>query len=267
MNALKQLMDNYGYDAIAVIFIAFFGIIVVKSILNLFKKALVQSKIDRSLLSFIVAIVRILLYVLLLFVCLTRLHIPLTGIVSALSAVTLAIGLALQDIIGGVANGLLLVSARLFKVNDYIEVGDVSGSVKEINLLHTVLVTPDNKTVTIPNKTVFNTQIVNYSAYNERRLDITIGIDYDSDVEKAKTILLDLAKNNKKVLKNPEPMVVVKELKDSEITLLLRVWVKGDDYWPLTWYFNEEGLKALVDSGIEIPFNQLTVSYREEDKQ
>lgn len=265
MSAFKLFMDSYGYDIIAVIFIAFFGIVIVRNLLSIIKKALLSSRIDRSLIGFITATLKILLYLLLLFIILNRLHIPLTGIISALSALTLAIGLALQDIVGGVATSLILVSSKLFHVNDYVSIGGVEGSVKEIKLLHTILVTPDNKTISIPNKTVFNSEIVNYSTHAVRRIDALFGIDYSSDVEKAKEILLSLSKNENKILHNPAPLCVVKELKDSEITLLLRIWVKSDDYWPVTWELNERGLKALTDGGIDVPYNQITLSYREEE--
>lgn len=262
MSAFKLFMDNYGYDVIAVIFIAFFGILIIRNLLRILKKALYGSKIDRSLVAFVTTTIKILLYLFLLFIVLNRLHIPLTGVISALSALTLAIGLALQDIVGGVATSLILVSSKLFKVNDYVSIGGTEGSVKEIKLLHTILVTPDNKTIALPNKTVFNSEIVNYSSYSVRRIDALFGIDYSSDIEKAKDILLSLCKENNKILTTPRPLCVVKELKDSEITLLLRLWVRSGDYWNVTWDLNEKGLKALTSGGIDVPYNQITVSYR-----
>ena len=139
----------------------------------------------------------------------------------------------------------------------------MSGSVKEIKLLHTVLLTPDNKTVTIPNKTVFSSEITNYSAMKQRRIDIVVGVDYDSDIDKAKRVILDVALKNKSVLDEPAPTVQVKNLADSEVQILLRLWVKSEDYWNVTWYLNEMVLKALNENNIEVPFPQLTLSYRD----
>lgn len=267
MSTVELFLENYGFLYITTAIIAFLGVLTVRNIIKLSEKALLDSSIDKSLVGFIITIVRILLYLALLFVCLGRLNVPLTGLVSAISALTLAIGLAVQDIIGGVANGIMMVSSKLFKVNDFVEIGSYSGSVKEIKLLHTVLVTGDNKTITIPNKTVFSSSITNYSVYKVRRLDLTFGIDYESDIEKAKKILLDLALSTPMTLRDPAPMTAVKELKDSEISILLRVWVNSQDYWNLTYYLNENSTRVLEDGGIEVPYQQLTINYREKEEK
>ena len=263
MNSFFKFLEMYGINYIATAIIAFIGILIVRTILKLIEKGLLDSSLDRSLISFMVTIFKVLLYVGLLFIILGRLGIPLTGVVSALSAVTLAIGLAIQDIIGGVANGLLLVTSKLFKIDDYVEIGSVAGSVKEIKLLHTILVTPDNKTVTIPNKTVCTSSITNYSAMKQRRIDMVVGVDYDCDIEKAKNVILNVALNKKEILSSPSPIVKVKNLADSQVEILLRVWVNSPDYWDTTWYLNEYVLKALNDNDINVPFPQLTLSYRE----
>jgi len=266
MNSFLLFMENYGFLYISTAVIAVLGICTVRNIVRLMEKALINSAIDNSLVGFIMAIVRIALYLGLLFICLGRLNVPLTGVVSAISALTLAIGLAVQDLIGGVANGIMMVTSNLFKVNDFVDIGGCSGSVKEIRLLHTVLVTGDNKTITIPNKVVFSSSITNYSVFKVRRLDTLFGVDYDCDVEKAKKVLSDLAASSPLVLKDPAPLVVVKELKDSEMDILLRCWVNSSDYWNLVWFLNEKGTDALVKAGIEVPYPQLTISYRKEDK-
>lgn len=269
MKGFIKFMELYGVNYVTTAIIAFLGILIVRNILKLIEKGLLDSTLDKSLISFFVTLCRILLYVGLLFIILGRLGIPLTGIVSALSAITLAIGLAIQDIIGGVANGLMLVTSKLFKVDDYVEIGGMAGSVKEIKLLHTILITPDNKTVTIPNKTVFSSGITNYSAMKQRRIDMVVGIDYDTNIEKAKKVILNAALKNHSILTSPAPMVKVKNLGDSEVQMLLRVWVNSEDYWEVTWYLNEYVLKALNNNGINVPFPQVTLSYRDnggEDK-
>ncbi|MCI7606000.1 MAG: mechanosensitive ion channel family protein [Spirochaetales bacterium] len=269
MKGFIKFMELYGVNYVTTAIIAFLGILIVRNILKLIEKGLLDSTLDNSLISFFVTLCRILLYVGLLFIILGRLGIPLTGIVSALSAITLAIGLAIQDIIGGVANGLMLVTSKLFKVDDYVEIGGMAGSVKEIKLLHTILITPDNKTVTIPNKTVFSSGITNYSAMKQRRIDMVVGVDYDTNIEKAKKVILNAALKNHSILTSPAPMVKVKNLGDSEVQMLLRVWVNSEDYWEVTWYLNEYVLKALNNNGINVPFPQVTLSYRDnggEDK-
>lgn len=267
MNSFYLFMQQYGFSYISVLIVAILGILIIKNLLRIVEKVLISSTLDNSLIGFVITILRIVLYILLLFICLSRLNIPLGGIVSTISALTLAIGLAVQDIIGGVANGLMMVTSKLFKVDDYVDIGDYSGSVKEIKLLHTVLVTPDNKTITIPNKTVFSSSITNYSVYKVRRLDTVYTIDFDSDVEKAKKTLLDLALSCDMVLKDPSPMTVVKEKGEYSVSILLRVWVSSSDYWNLTWFLNEEGMNVLKESGVTLPYPQVTVSYREEEKR
>lgn len=265
MSTLNSFLEHYGFVYVSTAVIAFLGILTIRNIIKLTEKALLDSTLDNSLVGFIVTIIKIVLYVALLFICLGRLNVPLTGLVSALSALTLAIGLAVQDIIGGVANGIMMVTSKLFKVNDYVQIGDYSGSVKEIKLLHTVIVTSDNKMITIPNKVVFSSSITNYSAYKVRRLDFIYGIDYESDIETAKKILMDLALSSPLVLRDPAPMTAVKELKDSEVDILLRVWVNSSDYWNLTFFLNEKATEVLEKGGIEVPYPQLTISYREKE--
>ena len=254
MNGIVKFMEMYGINYITTAIIAFIGVLTIKNILSLIEKGILDSHVDRSLISFIVTLCLIALYIGLLFIVLGRL------------AVTLAIGLAIQDIIGSVANGLMLVTGKLFKIDDYVDIGGVSGSVKEIKLLHTILVTPDNKVVNIPNKTVFSSSITNYSAMDTRRIDMVMGIDYDSDVEKAKQIMLDVANSKDTILQSPSPLVKVSNLADSQIDILLRVWVNSSDYWDVTWYLNEAVLKALNENGINVPFPQLTLSYRKTEE-
>lgn len=267
MNGFVSFMEMYGINYIATAVITFLGVLMIRNILSLIEKGLLDSSLDRSLISFVVTLFRIVLYVGLLLIVMARLGFSVTGMVSAISAVTLAIGLAVQDIIGSVANGLMLVTGKLFKVDDYVDIGGISGSVKEIKLLHTVLVTPDNKTVTIPNKTVFSSSITNYSAMETRRIDMVIGVDYDSDIEKAKKAILNCALKNEKILPSPSPMVRVKELSDSSVDILLRVWVESGDYWDVTWYLNENVLKALNRNNINVPYPQITLSYREKEEK
>lgn len=263
MVALKIFMDNYGYNIIAAAVVAYLGVLMVRNIIRLLEKGLLESSLDNSLVSFVITIFKIVLYLGLLFYCLSLMNIPLTGIVSALSAITLAIGLAVQDIIAGAASGLMLVSSNFLKVNDYVEIGSIAGSVKEIKLLHTVLVTPDNKMITVPNKTVFTSSITNYSTFKLRRIDAVFGIDYEADVEVAKKALMQMAMDNAKIAKDPAPIVKVKNLSSASIDILVRVWVNSADYWDVTWGMNEQALVYLKNAGVEIPFNQITVSYRE----
>ena len=267
MDTLWQFMDKYGFSYLSTAIIVIIGIYVISNIMRLLEMTFIKLRVDNALIGFVTAIVRILLYLGLLFICLSNLNIPLTGVVSAVSAVTLAIGLALQDIIGGVANGIMLVTSNIFKVNDYVTIGSYSGVVKEIKLLHTVLTTLDKTDITIPNKTVFSSTVINNSVYSERKFSLEFGIDYDADIDRAKKILLDTAAANERVLKNPAPAVIVSSLDESEIKLKLSGWAEAKNLYTAKCTLTEEVFKAFVSNGIDLAYPQVTVSYRNgEDK-
>ncbi len=267
MDNLWQFMDKYGFSYISTAIIVIIGLYVIFNIMRLLEMTLINLRVDNALIGFVTAIAKILLYLGLLFICLSNLNIPLTGIVSAVSAVTLAIGLAIQDIIGGVANGIMLVTSRLFKVNDYVTIGSYSGVVKEIKLLHTVLTTIDKTDITIPNKTVFSSTVINNSVYGERKFDLEFGIDYDADIDRARKVILDTAAANGRVLKTPAPAVVVSSLADSEIRLTLSGWAEAKDLYMAKCTMKEEVIKALISNDIALAYPQVTVSYRNgEDK-
>ncbi len=263
MNSLWEFMDQHGFSYISTILIAIIGLYLVFNILRLIEITLINMRMDNALVGFVVSLAKIVLYLLLLLICLHNLGIPLGGIVGALSAVTLAIGLAVQDIIGGVANGIMMVTSNLFKVNDFVEIGSVTGIVKEIKLLHTVIATTDNTTVTIPNKTVFSSSVKNYSSFDTRRVSGKFLIDYTSDIDRAKEILIDLATKSEYNLPSRKPAVWVTEVKQDGVQLYLNVWVKASDWWCASCYFNEAGFNALKNGGIKLAHPQVTVSYSE----
>lgn len=262
MNQCQYFLEQSGYQLITVIIVAILGILIIKSILKLVKQALLQSALDNSLVKFVLTIVKFVLYLALSFYCLSQLKIPLSGFVAALSAATLAIGLAIQDIIGGIANGLMLVTTRPFKVNDFVQIGSISGVIKEITLMHTILNTTDNKRISLPNKTVFNSDITNYSANPLRRLDITFGVDYDSDIEQVKRLIENICRRHPLVLAEPAPMVRLTNHNESSLDFITRVWVQNGDYWTVNFDLKEQVMEAFNAAGIGVPFPQVTLSYR-----
>ena len=263
LDSIAIFLDRTGFSFIAFLVVVVFGTISVKCILKIVKYSLLQSSLDKLLVKFVMTIVRIVLYVALMLYALKVLGIPLSGAVTALSAITLAIGLAIQDIIAGVASGMMLVSIHPFKVGDYIEVGDFGGSVKEVNLFHTVLTTPDNKQMMIPNKSIFASEIVNYSHNDTRRLDLYFTADLRADREKVKQVIMDTAKANPMVFTDPAPIVRPTEKLANEMKFQCRVWVTTDNYWTLNFELYEQVLDALEKAGIEIPLPQISVSYRD----
>ena len=264
MERFTEFLEQTGYNWIAVLATAIFGYLIVGNLIRQLKVALLASSMDNSLVNFVLTIVKFALLLALLRLCLSNLGIPLTGVVSAISAATLAIGLAVKDILSSVANGIVLVVNCPFKEGDYVEIGSVAGSIKEVKLMHTVLTTPDNRQVMLPNSQVFSTPITNYSVNDTRRMDLSVAIDYSENPEKIRKMLLDVATKHPLVLEEPAPACHFNYSKDSSITLNVRVWCKKADYWTVNWDLNEQLTKKLIDKGVQIPFPQVTVSYRKE---
>ena len=262
LTQIGTFFKNSGYSLIAVVFVGFIGFLIIRNLLKISKQLLLQSSLDNSLVHFVQTIFKILLYIALAFYCLSKLKVSLTGFVAALSALTLAIGISIQDIIGGIANGLMLVTTHPFKVNDFVQIGSISGVIKEITLMHTVLNTTDNKLVTLPNKTVFSSDITNYSANPLRRVDFTFGVDYDSNVEEVKKLIVNVCQRHPLVLSEPAPMARLTKQNDSSLDFVARVWCKTEDYWTVYFDLNEQVFAAFCKNGIGVPFPQVTLSYR-----
>lgn len=264
VSVFNQLLSDSAFQIVTVVVALVFGYLIISNLVKMFKMGLLASRLDNSLVNFVTTIISFFLYLMLLLYCLGTLGLPLSGLVSAISAITLAIGLAVKDIISSVANGIMIATTGPFKENDYVEIGGVGGTVKEVDLMHTVLFTPDNKKIMLPNSKVFTSDIVNYSSNEFRRMDIEVGIDYAEDPEKARKILLKIAQDHPLVCENPAPSCHYNYDDDSAIKLKVRVWCKNSDYWTVNWDLNETMTRTLIKKGVEIPYPQLTVSYRKD---
>ena len=215
-------------------------------------------QVDRALSSFICSLVGIVLKVLLLVSVASMVGVETTSFIAVIGAAGLAIGLALQGSLANFAGGVLIMLFRPFRAGDWIEAQGVSGSVDSIHIFHTTLKTADNKVVIVPNGSLSNGHITNYSRESTRRADINLGIDYSSDIKQAREVLLDIAKDPR-VRQEPAPVVFVTGLGDSAINLSLRVWVATPDFWPVTFDFTEQAKERLTEAGIGIPFPQRVV--------
>lgn len=213
---------------------------------------------DLALQGFISSLANIILKVLLIVSVASMIGVETTSFVAAIGAAGLAIGLALQGSLANFAGGVLILLFRPFRIGDWIEAQGVSGTVDSIQIFHTVLRTGDNKTVIMPNGNLSNGIITNYNRQPTRKVVFDVGVDYDANLQKAREILLELAKDPR-VLADPAPVAVVSTLGDSAITLSLRVWVKTADYWDLMFMFNEQARDRLKAAGIDIPFPQRVI--------
>ena len=250
-NGIKLLIG------LATLAIAWFILNVVLNIVR--RRQIKRKKHSPAAINAIVKTVGIVLKICLVIAFLSYVGVETAGVGAILSGLSVIIGLAVQGALANVAGGVVIVAMRPFKVDDFIEAQGYKGTVEIIHLFYTNIITPDNKKIMIPNGALANGVIVNYSSEKTRRVDIVFPVSYETDVEFAKSEILKVVKKHKLVLKDPIATVRVSEYADSSINIVVRAWVKTEDYW--TVYFDlMEQIKARVDeTGIEVPFNQLDV--------
>ncbi|MDN5280517.1 MAG: small conductance mechanosensitive channel [Clostridiales bacterium] len=268
-----QLMANKAYELgtewliklLGALVILFIGSLVIKFVVNLMKKLLDKSGVDLTVVGFLETVVKISLKVILWLMVLGNLGVKTTSFIAIVGSAGLAIGLALQGSLSNIGAGVLLIILRPFKVGDYVTGGGQSGTIKEIGIFNTIMITPDNKMIIVPNSKISSDSITNFSAMETRRVDFVFGIGYDDDLKLAKETLNEIIKADSRVLSDPAHLVVVSELGDSSVNFTVRAWVKPADYW--SFYFDTiEKVKLTFDEkGISIPFPQRDVHLYQEN--
>lgn len=235
------------------------GCVINSVIMNLLGKGLEKSKLDKTIHRFLNSLVKILIFAFVLIIVLTILGIPMDSIVAVVSSAGVAIGLAMQSSLSNVAGGFMVLIGRAFKVGDFVDIAGMSGVVEEITILSTKIITGDNKDVFIPNGTVVNSTITNYSQEKTRRVDQTFSISYNNDSKKAIAVITETLEKNNMILKNPEPFVKVCALTSNSVDIAVRVWTETDKYWDVYFAMLEDIKEAFDKEGIIIPYNQLDV--------
>ncbi|KAA1225911.1 small-conductance mechanosensitive channel MscS [Vibrio cholerae] len=255
----SDLLIQYGVNVISAILILFIGNLVVKGVAGSVAKVLKKKEMDKAVVDFIHGIVRYALFIIVLIAALSRIGVQTASVVAVIGAAGLAVGLALQGSLSNFAAGVLIVAFRPFKSGDYVEIGGVAGSVDSIQIFQTVLKSPDNKMVVVPNSAVIGGAITNYSRHETRRVDMVIGVSYKSDLQKTKRVLRETLEKDPRILKDPDITIGVLTLADSSINFVVRPWCKTEDYWKV--YFDSmQAIKEALDAnGIEIPFPQMDV--------
>ena len=234
------------------------GVVVIKAILKLIDKTLGKSKLEKAACTLLKSLAKAVLYLLLAMMVADRLGIDVTGVVALASVASLALSLSLQDMLGNLIGGFVLLSKKPFKSGDYVDVAGQSGVIQSIDMSYTTLTTPDNKVISIPNSAVVASQIVNYSTAETRRVDISVSASYDAPIETVKAALLKAAEVDG-ALTDPAPFAAVLNYGDSAIEYVLRVWCSNADYWNVTFAVNEN-VKAQFDAaGVEMTFPHLNV--------
>lgn len=271
MNFQKYLNDHipdlitFGLKVVLAIVFFFIGRKIITWIRKIVRKSFERSNADKGVEQFVDSLLKFFLYAILLFSIVTKFGVESSSIAALIASGGVAIGLAVQGSLSNFAGGVLILLLKPFVVGDYIieDNHKNEGTVKEIQIFYTKLSTVDNKTIIIPNGSLANTSLTNVTAKEVRRLEIKVGISYDSDLRKAKKILAEILDQEEKILKEDEVLIYVDDLADSSVQIGIRAWVKTDDYWPVKWKLLEEIKLTFDREGIEIPYPQVKVHMKE----
>lgn len=258
-NLISTYVIPWSINISMAVVIFIIGRIVVAIVVSLLGKILKKTGMDHMLVEFISSIVKAGLMLFIIIASLNQLGVDTTSLIALLGAAGLAVGLALQGSLQNFAAGLMLLIFRPFKAGDFIEAAGTSGVVETISIFTTIMRTGDNREIIVPNGKIFGDNITNYSARDTRRIDMIVGIGYDSDLKKARDLLEQLVRADERILKDPAPQIAVSELADSSVNFVVRPWVKSADYWAVKFDFTEKVKLAFDENGISIPFPQMDV--------
>ncbi|MCR5078489.1 MAG: mechanosensitive ion channel family protein [Bacilli bacterium] len=252
-------ISEYGFKLLLVLCILIVGGCLAWLIGWLIKKIFMKTRFDGAMLTFIVSLIRIGIVVVAILISSSVLELSTSGLVVSLGTFALAIGLALKDSFANLANGILIIINKPFRRGDYVSINGIEGKVHNIKLLTVELITYDNLKIVLPNNTVLNGNVINYSALALRRVDMTFSVAYGSDMDKVERVLTDIARNHPKILKSMETLVYMKSHDSSAIVYGVRVWGNNGDYYDIVQSFPRLVYDAFEKEGIAIPFNQLDV--------
>ena len=256
----------FGIQVLLALVFFFVGSKVIKWIRKIVRKSFERANADAGVSQFVDSMLKFGLYALLIFIIATKFGVESSSVAALIASAGVAVGLALQGSLSNFAGGILILLLKPFAVGDYIIVTQegIEGTVKEIQIFYTKLATVDNQTVVVPNSILTNNSLTNVTARPERKLDLKVGISYDADLKKAKSLIEDMLLHDESIIQDEEIRVFVASLEDSAVMIGLRAWVKTEEYWATRWRLMEE-IKLTFDAeGIDIPYNQLTVHVREE---
>ncbi len=261
---IPELID-FAIGVVLALLVFWIGAKLIKWIRKLIRISMEKASVDKGVRQFVDSLVKFILYAILIFSIGSKFGLDTTSVAAALASCGVAIGLALQGSLSNFAGGVLILVLKPFVVGDYIVEDNKGreGTVKEIQLFYTKLLTVDNKTVIIPNGSLANTSLTNVTAQDKRRLDLSVGISYDADLKKAKELIEGLFRADEDILKEEGINVFVDTLGESSVVIGARGWVKKDAYWTTKWRLTENIKLTLDENGIEIPFNQVVVHVKE----
>ncbi|MEX1011703.1 MAG: mechanosensitive ion channel domain-containing protein [Balneolaceae bacterium] len=254
-----EIVTVYGLNLILAILTLVIGLWVISWIMTGIRKGLERGDIEPTLKGFVTNFLSVLLKILVYISALSVLGVEMTSFIAILAAAGLAIGLALSGTLQNFAGGVMILFFKPFKAGHFIEAQGHMGTVREIQIFVTVLTTPDNKTIIIPNGPLATDTLTNFSIEEKRRVDWTFGIAYGDDLDKAYGVLRRLLGEDDRIMDDPEPFLALKELGDSSVNIAVRAWVDAAEYWPVFFHMNEQVYKTFDKEGLSIPFPQRDV--------
>ena len=253
------LVTTHGLNVLIAVLTFFIGRIIARKLAELTRTVMIKAKVDETLRGFLRNIIYYALLAAVVVMALGQAGLNITSFLAVLGAAGLAVGLALKDSLSNFAAGVMLIMLNFFRKGDYVTVAGESGTVLSIKIFNTVLNTPDNRQIVIPNSSILSNSIINVSANATRRVDLVFGIGYEDDLLKAKTILEKILADEPRILTDPAPVVAVSELADSSVNFVVRPWVNSSDYWSVYWDLTEKVKLTFDAEGISIPFPQTDV--------
>ena len=259
MDSVINFLKTAGVDLLRGLLVLAVGFFLVYWINKLLRRNKKLMKIEPTLRGFLLNLIRVVLSVLVVLTAVNIMGIPMTSILTLVASGGVAIGMAMQGVVGNLIGGLILLILHPIRAGEYVKIGESEGTVKTVGVYYTELVTPENKHLSLPNGTLTNTPITNFSRLGTRRLDLTFSVDYSSDMDTVYRVLNELVAIQDGILPDPAPQIVLFKCADSSLDFAVRVWVKTDDYWPLNFRLLDEGKRALDAAGISIPFPQMDV--------
>ena len=250
---------EFAINLVTAVLIFYVGKWIIGLLVGALRKLMEKNDVDATLTSFVSNLVRMTLLVFVIIAAITQLGVPSAQFVAVVGAAGLAVGLALQGSLSNFAAGVLIVLFRPYKVGDYVEAAGISGTIEQVQILTTILKTPDNKKIIVPNGQIMDSIITNYSANDMRRVDMVIGVSYDDDLDKVRKTLEELVAAEDRILEDPACTIAVSELGDSSVNFVLRPWVRTADYWGVHFDMTEAIKKRFDQEGISFPFPQQDV--------
>ncbi len=258
-DSIKNFLSTAGVDLLRGIIVLVVGLFLAHWLVKLFERYEKKLKIDPTLKSFLRNLLRILLYVLVILTAAGTMGIPLTSIMTLLASAGVAVSLAMQGVLTNLIGGFILLLFKPIKVGEYVRIGENEGTVKAIGAFYTEMATFDNRHINLPNGTLTNTAIINYTREGSRRLDLTFSVSYDSSMDQVYEVLNQVVSQEEALLPDPAPAIVLNKCADSSLDFQIRVWVKTEDYWPVNFRLLDNGKRALDKAGISIPYPQMDV--------